>query len=103
MVVSGGVVSGGVTGQLFLRSRLGCVPSPLNLMDFTDVMMAAMFVAAGCDYCKSLRGIGVVTASVAITLAMTSARALRRIQRQGAAVGARSSLTQVDQQLELRR
>ena len=60
--VSGGVVSGGVTGQLFLRSRLGCVPSPLNLMDFTDVMMAAMFVAAGCDYCKSLRGIGVVTA-----------------------------------------
>ena len=60
--VGGGVVSGGVTGQLFLRSRLGCVPSPLNLMDFTDVMLAAMFVAAGCDYCKSLRGIGVVTA-----------------------------------------
>ena len=60
--VSGGVVSGGVTGQLFLRSRLGCVPSPLNLMDFTDVMLAAMFVAAGCDYCKSLRGVGVVTA-----------------------------------------
>mmetsp|Transcript_13767 Transcript_13767/g.39544 ORF Transcript_13767/g.39544 Transcript_13767/m.39544 type:complete len:925 (+) Transcript_13767:230-3004(+) len=60
--VSGGVVSGGVTGQLFLRSRLGCVPSPLNLMDFTDVMLAALFVAAGCDYCKNLRGIGVVTA-----------------------------------------
>jgi len=60
--VSGGVVSGGVTGQLFLRSRLGCVPSPLSLMDFTDVMLAALFVAAGCDYCKNLRGIGVVTA-----------------------------------------
>ena len=60
--VSGGVVSGGVTGQLFLRSRLGCTPSPLSLLDFTDVMLAAMFVAAGCDYCKNLKGIGIVTA-----------------------------------------
>ena len=60
--VSGGVISGGVTGQLFLRSRLGCTPSPLSLLDFSDVMLATMFVAAGCDYCKNLKGIGIVTA-----------------------------------------
>ena len=60
--VSGGVISGGVTGQLFLRSRLGCTPPPLSLIDFSDVMLATMFVAAGCDYCKNLKGIGIVTA-----------------------------------------
>mmetsp|Transcript_15797 Transcript_15797/g.35142 ORF Transcript_15797/g.35142 Transcript_15797/m.35142 type:complete len:260 (+) Transcript_15797:302-1081(+) len=31
-------------------------------MDFTDVMLTALFVAAGCDYCPSLKGVGVVTA-----------------------------------------
>ena len=58
----GGGGGGGVTGQLLLRSSLSSTPSPLNLMDFTDVMLSALFVAAGCDYCPSLKGVGVVTA-----------------------------------------
>ena len=59
---TGGKVTGGVTGQFLLRSGLSATPSPLSLMDFCDVMPAALFVAAGCDYCPSLRGVGVVTA-----------------------------------------
>jgi hypothetical protein len=34
----------------------------INLRDFSDGMLATMFVAAGCDYCKLLMGIGVITA-----------------------------------------
>jgi hypothetical protein len=34
----------------------------INLRDFSDGMLMTMFVAAGCDYCKLLMGIGIVTA-----------------------------------------
>ncbi len=34
----------------------------INLCDFSDGMLTTMFVAAGCDYCKLLMGIGIVTA-----------------------------------------
>jgi hypothetical protein len=34
----------------------------INLRDFSDGMLATMFVAAGCDYCELLMGIGIVTA-----------------------------------------
>ncbi len=48
-------------GTLLQRSDLGSSQG-LDLRDFSNSMLAAMFVAAGCDYCDSLKGIGVVTA-----------------------------------------
>jgi hypothetical protein len=34
----------------------------LDLLDFSESMLAVMFVAVGSDYCKKLKGIGIVTA-----------------------------------------
>jgi len=43
-----------------------------NLMGFDRVMMAVMSITAGCDYCDSLRGIGIVTANRIVREAFTN-------------------------------
>ena len=48
-------------GTMLHRRDLGAAHG-IDLLDFTDAMLVTMFVAAGCDYCESLKGIGVVTA-----------------------------------------
>ena len=48
-------------GTMLHRHDLGSSHG-INLLDFTDAMLATMFVAAGCDYSNSLKGIGIVTA-----------------------------------------
>jgi exonuclease-1 len=56
---------GSASGILVQRGDLsakGLVPKCLSLVDFSDVMLAVMFVALGCDYCSSLKQIGSVTA-----------------------------------------
>jgi hypothetical protein len=57
--------NGAASGILVQRGDLsakGLVPKCLSLVDFSDVMLAVMFVALGCDYCSSLRQIGSVAA-----------------------------------------
>jgi 5'-3' exonuclease len=49
-------------GILLQSSDIGSVSS-LNLLDFSSVMLAVLFVSVGCDYCDKLKGIGLVTAS----------------------------------------
>jgi len=61
-------------GTLLHRSNLGASQG-LDLMDFSDAMLATMFVAAGCDYCDSLKGIGIVTARNIIKRAFHSGEA----------------------------
>ncbi|KAL3805656.1 hypothetical protein HJC23_005900 [Cyclotella cryptica] len=51
----------GLKGTLLCRKDLGSARG-IDLMDFSDVMLVVMFVSAGCDYCNSLKGIGIVTA-----------------------------------------
>ena len=51
----------GLRGTLLQRSDLGSSQG-INLQDFSDAMLATMFVSAGCDYCDSLKGIGIITA-----------------------------------------
>ncbi len=48
-------------GTILHRRDLGSAHD-IDLLDFSDAMLATMFVAAGCDYCANLKGIGVVTA-----------------------------------------
>ena len=48
-------------GTMLQRSNLGS-SSGINLLDFSDAMLVTMFVSAGCDYCDSLLGIGIMTA-----------------------------------------
>lgn len=48
-------------GTLLCRKDLGSARG-IDLMDFSDVMVVVMFVSAGCDYCNSLKGIGIATA-----------------------------------------
>jgi len=50
------------SGLLFFRSDLQFTQKYFSLIDFSDAMIATMFVAAGCDYCPSLPGIGIKTA-----------------------------------------
>ena len=55
----------GVARGIMLRKEdLGTMTTAgsLDLMDFSPVMLAVMFVAVGSDYCKKLKGIGIVTA-----------------------------------------
>lgn len=49
-------------GIMLRREDLGSTQGSLNLADFSPVMMAVMFSAAGSDYCQKLRGIGIITA-----------------------------------------
>lgn len=51
----------GLFGTLLRRRDLGSAAG-IDLLDFSDVMLVVMFVSAGCDYCDSLMGIGIVTA-----------------------------------------
>lgn len=48
-------------GTMLQRSNLGS-SNGIDLLDFSDAMLVTMFVSAGCDYCDSLLGIGIVTA-----------------------------------------
>lgn len=50
-------------GILLQYEALGSVTGTLDLSDFSPVMMAALFVAVGCDYCEKLKGIGIMTAA----------------------------------------
>lgn len=53
----------GVARGIMLRKEdLGAAAGSLNLLDFSPVMLAVMFVAVGSDYCKKLKGIGIITA-----------------------------------------
>ena len=59
------LAKGHASGTLVQREDLGAIPlqpKGLSLLDFSDVMLAVMFVALGCDYCSSLRQIGSVAA-----------------------------------------
>lgn len=58
---SGPDASGSLYGTLLEREDVGSSRG-IDLLDFSDGMLVVMFVAAGCDYCDSLRGIGIVTA-----------------------------------------
>ena len=56
---------GNASGTLVQREDLSATalhPESLWLLDFSDVMLAVMFVALGCDYCSSLRQISSVAA-----------------------------------------
>jgi len=52
-------------GTILHRKDLGSSHG-IDLLDFSNAMLATMFVAAGCDYCDSLKGIGIVTARNAV-------------------------------------
>ena len=65
--------TGGLMGTLLCRSDLGAARG-INLLDFSDAMLVVMFVAAGCDYCNSLRGIGIVTATKIVAEVFFSAK-----------------------------
>lgn len=47
------------SAQLLERKEFAFASSKFSLIDFSDSMLACMFVAAGCDYCNSLPGIGI--------------------------------------------
>ena len=57
--------NGNPIGMLVQRDDLSAMalqPKCLKLLDFSDVMLAIMFVSLGCDYCSSLHQIGSVAA-----------------------------------------
>jgi 5'-3' exonuclease len=60
-------------GILLQSSDIGSVSS-LNLLDFSDAMVAVLCVALGCDYCDTLKRIGLVTASRIIRKAFLEPR-----------------------------
>mmetsp|Transcript_6317 Transcript_6317/g.15713 ORF Transcript_6317/g.15713 Transcript_6317/m.15713 type:complete len:627 (+) Transcript_6317:88-1968(+) len=66
--------SGNLRGTMLNRRDLGSSHG-INLLDFSDAMLATMFVAAGCDYCDSLKGIGIVTARNIVKRAFHGAEA----------------------------
>jgi len=53
-------------GDLYLRRDLGAQGDGLRLLNFSDGMLAAIFVAAGCDYLPGLSRVGIVTARDAV-------------------------------------
>lgn len=61
-------------GTMLHRRDLGS-SHDIDLLDFTDAMLATMFVAAGCDYCANLKGIGVKTARNIVKRAFHGANA----------------------------
>jgi len=58
-------------GFFLERKNLGCCQQ-LDLTNFSDVMLATLFVASGCDYCHSLPGIGIVRAHAIVKKAFQS-------------------------------
>jgi exonuclease-1 len=70
-----GEIGGGKPRGILLRQcDLGSVMGSLSLVDFSPVMLAAMFVAVGCDYCDKLKGIGLVKACRAVRKAFLEPR-----------------------------
>lgn len=61
-------------GTMLHRRDLGS-SHDIDLLDFTDAMLATMFVTAGCDYCANLKGIGVKTARNIVKRAFHGANA----------------------------
>lgn len=61
-------------GTMLHRRDLGSAHD-IDLLDFSDAMLATMFVAAGCDYCANLKGIGVKTARNIVKKAFHGAEA----------------------------
>jgi hypothetical protein len=53
------------------------------LRDFSNAMLATMFVAAGCDYCDSLKGIGIVTSRNIVKKAFHGGEADGKYHREG--------------------
>lgn len=62
-------VAEGILVQRESLGAMGMVPKGLTLQDFSDVMIAVMFVALGCDYCSSLKMIGSVAARDIVRIA----------------------------------
>ncbi len=54
------------SGVLIRRKDLDTKNEDFDLSGFNDVMLAILCVAAGCDYCNNLRGIGVKTARLSV-------------------------------------
>ncbi|KAL7432416.1 hypothetical protein ACHAXH_007707 [Discostella pseudostelligera] len=69
-------------GTLLERSDLGSSQG-LDLRDFSNAMLATMFVAAGCDYCDSLKGIGIVTSRNIVKKAFHCGEADGKYRREG--------------------
>lgn len=57
------VMSGAPSGILIRRDDLTAHQKKLDLIDFSTTMMAVLFVCVGSDYCKKLKGIGIVAAN----------------------------------------
>jgi 5'-3' exonuclease len=56
-------IGDGIARGIMLRKEdLGAATGTLDLLDFSSVMLAVMFSAAGSDYCEKLKGIGIVKA-----------------------------------------
>ena len=51
-----------VTGDLIRRIDVNAVNTSFDLSSFSDIMLTIFCVATGCDYCNSLKGIGIKTA-----------------------------------------
>jgi len=69
---SAAAAAGNLRGTMLHRCDLGSSHG-INLQDFSDAMLVTMCVAAGCDYCDSLKGIGVITARNIVERAFTCA------------------------------
>jgi len=64
----------GVAEGVLLRwTDLGAL-GKYDLQDFSPVMIAVLFVAAGSDYCRKLKGVGIVTASRSVRSAFLDER-----------------------------
>mmetsp|Transcript_10522 Transcript_10522/g.14853 ORF Transcript_10522/g.14853 Transcript_10522/m.14853 type:complete len:507 (+) Transcript_10522:40-1560(+) len=75
-------ISGKISGSLLRRRDLGANdPNSLCLLDFSDVMIVLMMIAAGCDYCDSLHGVGIITARNAVKQAFYSTKKEPRVLR----------------------
>jgi 5'-3' exonuclease len=72
--VSDSIGDGVARGIMLRKEDLGATKGSLDLMDFSPVMLAVMFVAVGSDYCKKLKGIGIITASKIVRSAFLEKR-----------------------------
>jgi 5'-3' exonuclease len=55
----GAFTRGVLIRQADLAASLPGVTPDFDFLDFSPLMMACLFVATGCDYCDSLRGVGI--------------------------------------------
>lgn len=80
-----GLGKGFAEGILVQRGDLGAMgllQKCLSLQDFSDVMLAVMFVALGCDYCSSLKQIGSVAAKEIVRIAFHGEKGESEEERQ---------------------